>query len=56
MSNDIISLPIIDSERQCQELIKLYVGLYNVKDMIVTNHCKGGRVEMGGGGREGKGK
>jgi len=24
----------------CQELIKLYVGLYNVKDMIVTQHCK----------------
>ena len=29
------------SERlQCHELIKLYVGLYNVKDMIVTKHCK----------------
>ena len=28
------------SERQCQELIKLYVGLYTVKDMIVTKHCK----------------
>ena len=28
------------SERQCQELIKLYVGLYDVKDMIVTKHCK----------------
>jgi len=23
------------SERQCQELIKLYVGLYTVKDMMI---------------------
>jgi len=28
------------SERQCQELIKLYVGLCDVKDMIIAKHCK----------------
>ena len=27
-------------ESQCQELIKLYVGLHNVKDVIVAKHCK----------------
>ena len=27
-------------ESQCQELIKLYVGLHNVKDVIVVKHCK----------------
>ena len=28
------------TESQCQELIKLYVGLHNVKDMIVAKLCK----------------